>query len=396
MQTFIQELPEFNPVFPPSIDQNRSVFFDIETTGLSPASSFLYLIGCVFRENGRFRLIQWFSDDVRNEKELLAAFTEWISRFRCLIHYNGTAFDIPYLTAKCRKHQIAFDFNSFESIDIYKRILPYRRYIPAPNLKQRSMEEFLGISREDPFSGQDLIAVYTAYLGRSRYEAYHTGPSEESPVPSPEQLSSLLGTQGRIPDISAAALRSLLLGHNREDVKHLPALLSLLAYADCFRGGFVCDGAREEADAVQILLCCTSAFPVPLTAEFEAFAGTEHACRCSLTLSGERAVLWIPVFEGEVRHYYENYKDYYYLTEEGMISHKSVAAYVSPRYRRKARPEECYYKKSGRFLPQAATCRTPYYVRAYKQKITYFEVTEEFLLDLKELTQYARHILACL
>lgn len=402
MQRFTQELSESDLsgpdiICPDYIDWKNSVCFDIETTGLSPASSFLYLIGCVYQDNGRFYLIQWLSDDILKEEELLLDFTEWLSRFRCLIHYNGTAFDIPYLAAKCKKYGIACNFDSFGSIDIYKRILPYRRYFPTQNLRQRTMEEFLRIKREDVFSGQDLIPVYTAYLGRARYETYHNGEQAgDYACLSSDQVLAALQTNGRLPDIPAATLLSFLLGHNREDAANLPALLALLSYTDGFGCRFACEGAQEERNAVVIRLRTACPVPVPLTAEFQAFTKSENACHCTFSLSGDCAVLRIPVFEGEVRHYYENYKDYYYLTEEGIVSHKSVAAYVSTQYRRKAKPEECFYKKSGRFLPQAAAYDTPYYLRAYKQKISYFEITEEFLSSPEKLTRYACHILSYL
>ena len=50
-------------------------FFDIETTGLSPDISSLYLLGAAFVENGTWRLIQWYADDYISEADILSAFS---------------------------------------------------------------------------------------------------------------------------------------------------------------------------------------------------------------------------------------------------------------------------------------------------------------------------------
>jgi len=61
--------------------------------------------------------------------------------------------------------------------------------------------------------------------------------------------------------------------------------------------------------------------------------------------------LRIPLLAGELRYYLPNYRDYYYLPQEDMAIHKSVAAYVDKDYRLKATKDTCYIKKSGIFLP---------------------------------------------
>lgn len=47
------------------IFDDHSIFFDIETTGFSPASSTLYMIGCA-RKNGKYICIdQFFAEKTR-------------------------------------------------------------------------------------------------------------------------------------------------------------------------------------------------------------------------------------------------------------------------------------------------------------------------------------------
>lgn len=66
----------FSPAYPLERIAPREdlLFFDIETTGFSGASSQLYLIGCVYFDGFGWRLIQWFADTRGCEAQLLDAF----------------------------------------------------------------------------------------------------------------------------------------------------------------------------------------------------------------------------------------------------------------------------------------------------------------------------------
>ena len=47
------------------------VFLDIETTGLTPATSSIYLIGAVYHQQMEWHIRQWFSDSLNSEQEIL-------------------------------------------------------------------------------------------------------------------------------------------------------------------------------------------------------------------------------------------------------------------------------------------------------------------------------------
>ena len=55
----------------------KTMFFDIETTGFSPDTTHLYMIGCCLYEDDGWQLIQWFDDTQTFEGEaaLLSAFS---------------------------------------------------------------------------------------------------------------------------------------------------------------------------------------------------------------------------------------------------------------------------------------------------------------------------------
>ena len=71
----------------------ESVIFDIETTGFSPKSAFIYLVGALTLKNGSWQLTQWLAESPKDEPEILSAFSSFLSGFRYLIHFNGEAFD---------------------------------------------------------------------------------------------------------------------------------------------------------------------------------------------------------------------------------------------------------------------------------------------------------------
>ena len=74
------------------IFDDHSIFFDIETTGFSPASSTLYMIGCA-RKNGKYICIdQFFAENPEEECLVLNAF---LSDLMCLSsrqNATGTTF----------------------------------------------------------------------------------------------------------------------------------------------------------------------------------------------------------------------------------------------------------------------------------------------------------------
>ena len=80
------KLSEFSPIF-----------YDIETTGLSRYSTFVYLIGAVRYEQNLWILTQWLAESPEEESLIIEEFTRYIQGATCTIQYNGNRFDQPYL-----------------------------------------------------------------------------------------------------------------------------------------------------------------------------------------------------------------------------------------------------------------------------------------------------------
>ena len=60
-----------------SAPPEKILFIDIETTGFSADSAYVYLIGTAFLADGRVHIQQWLLDDFSCEKELLSVFLKF-------------------------------------------------------------------------------------------------------------------------------------------------------------------------------------------------------------------------------------------------------------------------------------------------------------------------------
>lgn len=337
------------------------VFFDIETTGFVPANSSLYLIGCAYFEDKVLHLSQWFLDTPEDEENLICAFLDFCSGFSKIIHYNGAGFDIPYIIKKCAIYHIPCDFSHLKSIDIYKLITPYKDFLKLPGLKQKQLEDFMGISRKDEYSGGELIKVYNAYI---------SSPSDK--------------------------LLMLLLLHNYEDVLGMLKIVSVLNYIELANGNFtvsdftVTDSkTASDVTVKEAIITLKTAVNIPVRIS----NGNDNFY---LTACGDTAKICVRIHTDELKYFYPNYKDYYYLPAEDCSIHKSVAFYVDKNYRTKAKAADCYSKKTGTFLPQYRPLFEPYFKIDYMDTITYFELTDDFSSDNGRIKEYAAHIIATL
>ena len=122
-------------------------FFDIETTGFSPAYTFLYLIGCAHRVGDNFIITQYFAETKEEEGAILSAFLQELCHYQTIISFNGLGFDIPYLKKKCEKYGLTHPFDEKDYIDIYKEVSGLKFLLKLPDYKQKTIERFLGLSR---------------------------------------------------------------------------------------------------------------------------------------------------------------------------------------------------------------------------------------------------------
>lgn len=339
-------------------ETDQLLFVDIETTGLSSKTASLYLIGACYYTENVWHGIQWFAESLEDEIHVINAFFEFAANYTTLVHFNGNQFDLPFILGRCEHWGLSYTFENFEGIDIYKRVSLCKHFLQLPNCKQTSIEKFLHLDREDKYTGGELIQVYKDYL---------VNPSEKS--------------------------EKLLLLHNKDDLKGMLSILPILAYGDIFnkpvratkvQANYYRDLNGKKQQELIIRLKLTSFVPVPLS---------YHANDCYVTAEGNHAALRVPVYTEELKYFYTNYKEYYYLPLEDVAMHKSVASFVDKEHRIPATAATCYTRKYSSYLPMWDYVLEPFFKREYKSSLLFFELTDEFKTDREAFSRYASHIL---
>ena len=337
---------------------NQILFLDIETTGLSPTSSQLYLIGTAYYQEGTWCIEQWMAQKEIEERDLLLKLSEVLPQYNTILHFNGNRFDIPYLTEKAKTLFVDLSFDDYQGIDIYKRLVPLKNLLALPDCRQKTIEQYLGIDRLDKYSGGELIHIYKTYLS----------------APSDSALE-------------------LLIQHNRDDMKGMLDIVPALAYSELCaaepsvtRVEMLKSKTVEQKEVYELLM--TLKLPVSLPKKF-----FTHFDGNFLTAEGNKATLKVPVYEEELKLFYSNYTDYYYIPCMDAAYHKSVASHADPSIRKQATPETCYTRKDSLFLKQYDLIVEPFFKKSYKDKETYFEITDEIKTNRKLFSMYCGHIL---
>lgn len=324
----------------------NGLFFDIETTGFHREREKVYLIGAGYVKEEEFVLLQWFCDDGK-EETILEDFISFSESFAYLIHYNGLSFDLPFLEEKAKMYGLNSSLLEKEQKDLFREIRPFKKFLNLPDLKLPTVERFFGMERKEEENGKSLIPVYKSYL--------------DSPTKEKEEM---------------------LLKHNYFDIIHLTALTRILELKHCLNEGFEIMESQITDKYLRIKLKFAYSFPKLVQGEqFEIL----------YSFYAEQGELNIPLFSGNLKYYYKNYKDYYYLPHENIVIHKSVAAFVDTANKEKCTVKNCFVVKEGIFLKQFESVFENTFKLDYKEKETYFSV-EDFG-DSKKQYEYVKSIL---
>ncbi len=335
-----------------------ALFFDIETTGFSPANTQLYLIGCAKRCGDEMIIEQYFAETPDDEATVLSCFLTLLEKHQTIITFNGIGFDIPYLKAKCNTWHLPETFSDKNYIDLFKIVSSLKFLLKLPNYKQKTIETFLGIDRKDIFDGGQLIEVYHNYI-------HH--PSDE--------------------------LMYFLKQHNYEDVLGMLDLLPVLSYSHLLKGKYTFlsvesnvytdyDGHPQK----ELIFTLRNNLPTPKRVSY----GYNEFY---LTTVGTDTKISVKLYDGTLKYFYEDYKNYYYLPEEDIAVHKNIAGAVDKAYKKKTTASTCYAKKTSLFLPQYRIISEPAFYKERKDKVSYFELSEDFIGSEQLIRNYIDHIL---
>lgn len=276
---------------------HKTLFVDIETTGLSPDVSAITVIGCCQMDG---TVTQWFNEDGFSQKKILLEFLDFCHPFQTLFTFNGATFDLPFLKAKIKELNIEDSLDHIKHVDLYQILRPFRHLLPVKTFRQKDLEQYLGISREDNLSGRKIVKTYQTFL-----ETNHTKYKEQ------------------------------LLLHNKEDLTGLLQISSLLCYPALEKGLFSIENCRLFKDLLEIHITLNDSWPQSAVFKKD---------QISLELQGNRGKLLCFLKDGMLFHHYPNPKEYYYLPEEDIILPKSMGFMVDKNSRIPADADHCYSK----------------------------------------------------
>ena len=174
---------------------------DIETTGLNPVQSRFVLGGLLVPDSDGKCTMQFLSESSDEEAALLHTYLSRLKGLDVMVSYNGEHFDLPFLLTRFQRHHISVERLSLcYSFDLYRilhRFSPLRKLLP--NLKQKTVEAFLGLwsERADEISGAESVELYYRFL--------KTGDQ---------------------------AARDTILLHNKDDIMQLSRLMKVLGKLD--------------------------------------------------------------------------------------------------------------------------------------------------------------------
>ena len=356
-------LQELNIDFDLSVlgDTDRILFLDIETTGLSKEASKVYLIGVACASGESFKITQYFADNPREERQLLESFLSFLESFDTILTFNGDRFDLPFLTYRAETRGLHVSFDSFRSFDLYKEIRSFKKLLGLPSAKQRDIERLLGVHSDDPFTGRDLISVYYDYVRE----------------PSDEKLKNLLY-------------------HNSEDLLGLLKILPALSYKALVDIEPVCSShlintyrSFDEVEKNELLIELSHNIAIP-----KAFKSLNNGMYLSFSEDNSLSVR-IPLVNTELKLFYKDYRNYFYLPLEDFCIHKNAASGVPKENREKAKKETCYIRKSGLFLRNLpGISEMTVFKEDYASKEEYLLLDE--LIQKKALCTYVKALIASL
>lgn len=325
-----------------------ALLFDIETTGLSKKNHQIYLIGCAHRTDNEICIHQFFAEDETEEPQIILAFLSFAGKYHKLITFNGKRFDVPFLLEKCTNHNIDPALFPQKHLDIYLECKKIKSLLCLNSYKQKSIEEFLGINRDDPYDGGQLISVYKDFV-----------------------------------KCRDSHLLELLLLHNYEDVAGMVEILPILSYSSILSGTatVIAQQTEEYCDfqgKMQQELSFTATLPVTIPIPLRI-----HRPHVHLFLDGDTLRGTLTLYQGTLRHFLPNYKDYVYLPQEDMVVLKSMASCILSDTKEKATPANCCIKKEGTFLclPSSLKLTEEIYLfsKTYNATETYIQYDTELI-----------------
>jgi hypothetical protein len=297
---------------------------------------------------------QWFCEKAGDEYELLFRFQAQLKKYNRIYHFNGDQFDLPFIKRRMALYKM--DCPSHISFDLLKILRPFKKTLGLDDLKLKTLEKYFGYNRHDPFSGGDLIQVYEVYMDTKDELLLQT-----LLLHNYEDLLGLVGVISHMPLFN-------LLKRMKEETLDLN---EIYGYED--EGVYVIQFPISQK--------INQIFDFPLY---------------QMELNNRLCTLRMPIRRDNLKYFFPNPKDYYFLTTEGYAVHKSVGKYVDPSHKIQATKENCFIHKEAHFLPAYKHLNLPLNCYYENYKDVQGHICLDDLATEEDLVGYVRKLLTLL
>ncbi len=346
------------------LDANTA-FIDIETTGFDRKHCHIYMIGLAKvidgvkgNNNGNTCTIEvtlLFAENKDAELEILNEFLNYSKGITTFITFNGISFDFPFIRDRFAVYGISYNFNKYNQFDIYVKCKGLKNILKLSNLKQKTIEAFLGIDREDKFSGGELISQYQEYSMTGDEACYHN-----------------------------------LITHNLEDVIGMADVLSILIYTHIY--DYIDTSSLNNLQFDEKNLSITALMSLTYTLPNRFSLQSEYYY---IIFEGNAIKIMLKPIKDELNYYLKDYKNYMYLTTEDIIIPKQLLNSSNKKQAIPATKDTCYIAKEGLFLPvynNSMFEEEKLFKKEYKDKSEFTDISNS-LEDKIYMTNYIMHII---
>lgn len=287
----------------------ETMVLDIETTGFSSKYNPIYLIGLAGRCQNDITITLLLAESHKEESLLLETFLKKLNTYKKIVTFNGDRFDLPFLTSRLKHHGLSDEsLRRLSSVDLLPSVRRLKNTLHLSHCDQKNVELFLGIHREDPYHGGELIEIY---------HDYEKEPSQQN--------------------------EHLLIQHNHDDIYGLIRLLPMLSYEQLKQAPLTLSDTDWDWEEGFLYAAFTSNATIPKAFRI-------HESSFHLIAEENRLKTALPLYQGQLNYFFPTPSQYVYLIREDMIIPKSLASTIPASEKRKPKQEECCSKVTGSFI----------------------------------------------
>lgn len=147
-------------------DPDKTVFLDIESTGLRPSRP-LFLVGLLICRQGQFILRQYLARHPQEEGPLLRDLAGELAEYKTLVTYNGKRFDMPYIENRMACYGETFRWHQTHLDLLWLARSHYRGILPDCRLVTLE-EHILGLKRQGDVPGSRIPQVYGSFVKKQQ------------------------------------------------------------------------------------------------------------------------------------------------------------------------------------------------------------------------------------